>query len=147
MSALNEISFTEAEHTFAVANTPLYLIRKLRQDLTIYEISRSFSGDQILAELDSALRVKPASLADYVRPFVCLVALWHKPEDKYLKMSPQIPNATEGDWYNYVRRVLIETYSPTINLRVQAPPRAQLSRPSVHTDAPFTFHQVDVRRG
>jgi len=147
MSALSQISFSEAEHTFAVANTPLYLIRKLRQDPTVYEVSKRFSGEEILGELKHVLMVEPSSLADYVRPFVYLVALWHMPDDKYLKMSPQIANASERDWYKYVKRVLIETYSPTIDLRVQLPSRVSSSMPSFQSDAPSAFHRVDLRRG
>jgi len=144
MTALSQIPLPEAEHTFAVANTPLYLIRKLRQDPIVYEISRSFSGDQILAELNRALSVKPSALADYVRPFVYLVALWHMREDRYLKLSPEKTDAGEREWYNYVRRFLLETYSPTIDVTVQIPPKVTSG---VQSDAPFTFKHVDLRRG
>jgi hypothetical protein len=147
MNSLEQADLTEAAHIYAVANTPLYLIRMLRQDPTVYEISKSFSGDEILTQLSNALRVKPESPVDYVRPFVYLAALWHKPEEKYLKMSPRIPDVGETDWFNYVRRVLLETYSPTISQNIQLPPRVRVATPSLHTDAPSEFLEIDLRKG
>jgi hypothetical protein len=147
MKSLHQVDLTEAAHAYAVANTPLYLTRKLREDRAAYEISRSLSGDEILTALDNALRVKPVDATGYVRPFVYLVALWFKPEDKYLKMSPRAPGASPRDWYNYVRGVLLETYSPTIDQSVRIPPSLRVSTPTIRTDAPSKLLRIDLRKG
>jgi hypothetical protein len=47
MKAFSEISFKDAAQTYAIANTPLYLLRKLHRDPFVHEISASFSGSQI----------------------------------------------------------------------------------------------------
>jgi hypothetical protein len=75
MKSLSEATLGMACEVFAVANTPAYLIRKLRQDPEISEISRSISDEEILAALRLAVKEDCAILLNAVRPYAYLVAL------------------------------------------------------------------------
>jgi hypothetical protein len=120
MTSFDEADLTQAAHMYAVANTPLFLLRKLRQDPVVYEIGTSFSGDQILDELHRAVETEPRNPVEYVRPYVYLVALSTLSEDRYLKGAAHLRNSERWDWFEYLRRVMLETYTPTAKQAVRA---------------------------
>lgn len=98
---------------YAVANTPLYLIRKLRETEEVGELVRTKSGDQIFELLRQATAKHPVEPMDYVAPYMCLVALSMKSDDNYLKAAGALPNTANWDWFDYIRQVLIEATIPT----------------------------------
>lgn len=122
MKTLSEIDLTIAEGDFAVSNTPLYLVRKLRANSAVEEISRSFDGSEILEALKRAAADKPTTLAEAVRPYVYLVALSRKSNVSYLEEARKIP-AGNFDWFNYVVDLLIETFTSTsiLSFRILEP--------------------------
>src|SRR5882724_11742419 len=103
MRSFAEVDFSQASHAYAVANTPLFLIRKLQQDPVVHEVSRSFSGEEILEELRRAVEHEPRGLVEYVRPYVYLAALSRQQQGVYLKTAGQLTNAAKWDWFEYMR--------------------------------------------
>ncbi len=73
-----DFDLTTAESIFAVSNTPLYLFRKLRSDAAPRAISRSMTVEEIIGDIEAALKVKPDHLRKAVEPYVLLIALQMK---------------------------------------------------------------------
>jgi hypothetical protein len=113
MKKLGDIDLRHACRAYAIANTPLFLLRKLRDDESIREISRAISGEEILNHIKKVLECEPKDLYEQVIPYALLVALSQKSDDKYLRMSLDIRAAPTWRWFDYIRGVLIETYSST----------------------------------
>ena len=103
---LNQIDLTEAEAAFAVANTPQFLLRKLRADPAVRQIQSQFKGKDVLKALKAAVHHKPNTLRDSVRPYVYLVALFYYLDISYLRGAAKIV-APHFDWF-----------SPWLNLRL-----------------------------
>jgi hypothetical protein len=131
-----EADWRQASRAFAVANTPLFLIRKLRQDPTVQEISKSFSGEDILSHLRDALARAPQTLAEYAIPYAYLVALALKPEARYINAALSLDVPPGWDWVDYIRRVLAATYSPTSQASIRIPGQLDAYPVSLRSDAP-----------
>ena len=74
MNSPREEDLTNAARVFAVANTLLFLVRKLRFDPLVQELGRRFSGTELLDALRSSVAEDPKNLEGAVRPYVYLVA-------------------------------------------------------------------------
>ena len=108
----DQIDLSEAERVFAVANTPLFLLRKLRADRGVQDIHANFTGPQILKALKSAIRKKPTTLDAATRPYAYLVALSMNTEVSYLKQAAEL-SVPHFDWFEYIANVLVKTRRPT----------------------------------
>jgi hypothetical protein len=118
MRTFEEANLASAKQTYAVANTPLFLIRKLREDSAVLEISSSFEGSAIIEALKEVLEHNPQTPEEYVRPYVYLVALAQKPQNVFLRQALSLAGHEKWDWYEYVAAVLLETYMATQFQRV-----------------------------
>lgn len=122
MKTLEQIDLTEAVEIFAVANTPNFLIRKLRDNPAVRLIHSTFKGNEILQALKTAVSQEPRTLLDSVRPYVYLVALSFNPNISYLKRAAIIATP-HFDWFAYAGNVLIKSYQPTSILSFDVPLR------------------------
>lgn len=113
MKTFDEANLANATQMYAVANTPLFLIRKLREDSAVFEIAASFSGSVIVDELKAILEREPRTAEDFVRPYVYLGALAQKPEDSFLRQALALPGRERWDWYEFVAGALWEMYMAT----------------------------------
>lgn len=134
MKTLQQVELKQVSRAFAVANTPLFLLRKLREDEAVREISKDFSGDEILERLKELLQREPETLRDHVAPYAYLVALAQKPDDRHLRMAALIPDPPKWGWFDYIRRVLLETYSPTKQSVILIPGRNDSPAPHKSSD-------------
>ncbi len=142
---IEQVDLSHAASTYAVANTPLFLVRKLREDPAVSEIAKLFSGDQILAALQLTVQDKPTDLFDYVRPYVYLVALSMKETDTYLRKAMELPNTRKWDWFNYVALALLQTYTPTTSMAVRASsPVINAEASAIRSDAPVEYEKITV---
>ena len=98
MNQLIDIDVAEAAQTLAVANTPFFLLRKLRTDPAVREINERFSEDEILDGLKTALGLEPTEPRNAVRPYVYLTALSQKPRPDALRTAAAL-RADKWDWY------------------------------------------------
>ena len=134
MTIADDFDLSQAQANYAVANTPLFLLRKLQEDETIKAISQKLSGLQILRELEQAVGHRPENLLQAVLPYVCLAALWMKPDASFLQSTTRITPSYNDDWFRYARHALIQTYRPTsqhvISLPMIVTPKAQISNTS-----------------
>src|SRR4051812_21469407 len=66
---------SDAEFALAVANTPLFLLRKLREDEASRNIAIALPEAEIFRRMKQRLARKPKDLRERVEPYVYLVAL------------------------------------------------------------------------
>lgn len=121
MSDLANFSLGQAAEAFSVANTPLFLLRKLREDSEVRDIGLSVSAEEILREIETSLSSEVKNLRDEVTPYVCVVALSRKNTDSYLKVAAESPHLHRRDWLKYILQVLTQTYSPTSTQNIFVP--------------------------
>jgi hypothetical protein len=126
MKQLHEIDFTAASLALAVANTPSFLIRKLKSDPGVKFIADSYSDEQILNELRATPNADPAEPLNAVRPYAYLTALWMKPRPDALRIAAEL-ETSRWRWYSVIASFLLDTYSPISSQTVQAPHIAKWS--------------------
>jgi hypothetical protein len=126
----DKFNLTNAQSQYAVANTPLFLVRKLQEDPVVKTISDTLTGVEILRELEQAVSHRPDNLLQAVLPYVCLVALWMKPDAAFLRGATKIKPVQNDEWFKIVRQALIQTYRPTARQLISVPmmttPKAQI---------------------
>jgi len=124
----DELNLIQASKVYAVANTPLFVVRKLQEDPSVQTLGRESSGEDILRFLEVVTRARPENPVEAVTPYALLVALWFKPEARYLHDAARIP-APFHPWYSYIADALISTFSPIKHQAITVP--GQLSNPSI----------------
>lgn len=125
MKTFADANLSNAARIFSVANTPLFLLRKLREDASVQEIGRSFLPDEILVELRNALSATPADVEDFVRPYVYLVALGTQ-DARHLEKIGALNDVQKWswEWFEYLRQVLSEVSIPTVDQTLKMPAQA-----------------------
>jgi hypothetical protein len=106
----NDVDLSQARYVYGIANTPLFLVRKLQDDPAIRRLGAECSGEQLVDALRLIAAREPASAAEAVRPYAFLVALWFNPKMEYLKEASNIQTPF-FKWYGYIAQVLLETFS------------------------------------
>ncbi|SRR5258708_10503088 len=136
MSSPSDFTLSQAARVYGVANTPLFLVRKLQADQEVRAMSDALSGEQILNALREAVKGVPATPVEDVRPYAFLVALWFKPEVEHLREAAKL-SAPSWRWFDYIAAVLLQTFSPVFNQVVRVPPAVSMNSPSVESTAPI----------
>jgi hypothetical protein len=132
MKQISKVDLSEAEMSLAVANSPLFLLRKLRTDPAIKRISDAVTSAQLVAYLRSILKRKPNTLRASVLPYACVVALAMRNSDTELQVAAKL-DAPFAAWFKYIANVLIETGRSTsrLTLRPTAPRMSQATTPAI----------------
>jgi hypothetical protein len=112
------LDLADAEMALAVANTPLFLLRKLRSDSSVQSISRAKSVAEILDALIFQLKRQPENLTQEVEPYVYLVALSMKRDLPSLKQAANM-DAPHTKWFRYLAEVLVDEYKPTLRENIE----------------------------
>ena len=110
--ALRSVDLSSAQSALMVANSPLFLLRKLRVDQSVTLIAREARGETVLNELKASLARNPRKMRTAVAPYVYLVALSMLPDIKYLRQSARIATPYHP-WFSYLNEVLLQTYKAT----------------------------------
>lgn len=133
-----KIDLAAAEKAFAVANTPLFLLHKLRADPATQALGRSsVPSAVILRALKRHLQRKPRSLRDAVKPYVYLVALSFRPDSSILERAAQMPTLY-FDWYHYLASALVQGFKPTSVRSLYVPGGIMAPDLSTKTETPTT---------
>jgi len=117
----------DAELAFATANTPLYLLRKLRASNTVARIAVERSSFQIFRALSSALKCKPETFKESVLPYVLLVTLSVKQDTKYLPALQGVA-APHHPWFSYCATYLSAGARSTVRQTSRTKRRTKISR-------------------
>jgi hypothetical protein len=106
MTALHDYNYRNAASALLLANTPLFLLRKLRSDPVVAAIVHDLTEDEIIRGLRTAAKEKPNDILEAVRPYVYLVALSLKGNAGSLKQAADI-QAPHADWFSYIANSLL----------------------------------------
>lgn len=109
---IRRMKLLDAQKIFATANTPLYLVRKLRVAPSVERIAREKSGFQIFRALRASLKEQPDGFRDAVLPYAMIVALSLQSKSKYLFEAANL-NAPHHQWFDYCCKYLIAGYQTT----------------------------------
>jgi hypothetical protein len=112
MNTQNNYNFHRAETALAVANTPLFLLRKLRSDPVVVEIARDVSDEELLDALRVVTQEEPQNIQEAVLPYVYLVALSVKGNLTILKQASDV-DAPHARWFKYISKFLLQSFIPT----------------------------------
>jgi hypothetical protein len=107
----NDVDLRQASYVYGIANTPLFLVRKLQDDPAIRALGTECPGEQLVDALRLIAALEPASAVEAARPYAFLVALWFNPNIEHLREASTI-QAPVHKWYAYIAQVLLETFSP-----------------------------------
>jgi hypothetical protein len=132
MTVLPHIMLDAAEGFVAVANTPIFLARRLREDSAVKTAHQIHGANAIFAALESISKKKPATLADVAEAYLYLVALSFDNELSWLRRARAISNPYIK-WYGSVADYLLTLVTPTITTNMQLsanPPRSLVVNPS-----------------
>ena len=143
MKTLDQMNLDGAQGIFATANTPLFLLRKLRANPDVQRINSVCDAEDILEALNRAVLHKPQTLEDMVRPYAYLVALSLNQTKSYLERGATIP-APHHAWFQYIGEVLIKTYQTTAFSVIESPP--YLSEPVISFRGTSTAKQSVIIR-
>lgn len=114
------VSLRSVEMAIAVANTPPFLLRKLKKDPAIYELSRKLKPAQIFSELKSHLSRKPKSVEDLAWAYAYLFALFLAGEWKFIRAAKSL-DAPHHAWFEYLANSLAVEFQPTNIQQVRIP--------------------------
>lgn len=143
MKKPDDIDTLGAEGSFAVANTPLFLLRKLRGDPAVIELARNFSASDILRALKKSIRKRPHSLSDSVRPYVYLIALSIVGDAAELKEASTLA-APDADWFSYLANFIFVTHRPTTYTKITVPNTVLSSTVLFQSHLPTTFRIIEI---
>ena len=132
-----------AERTFAVANTPLFLLRKLQADPAVMEAARTTRPSEVLKLLRRSLAKKPKTLSDLVKPYMLLVVLSMTGKLEDIREAAKIESSA-WDWYSYLVGVVIESYRPTTVTTIQVPNTVQSGVVSSKSSSPVLSRMIKV---
>ena len=138
-----DLDLKQAAKIYGIANTPLFLIRKLQDDVSVRAISAAYSGPEIVGALRSMVAVEPCDPVEAVRPYALLVALWFKPEIDDLREAAEFETSIYS-WYSYIAEVLLTKFSPVHDQVIEVP--GQLSTPtaSIESSSPTATECIIV---
>lgn len=144
MTTPSEIDLNQACEAFAIANTPLFLVRKLQADPAVHAARDRFSGQQLFDILLEALRDEPKSIIDSVRPYALLVALSLQGDIEHLRAASQV-SAKGWDWFEYIAAFLVETFSPITTEIIRVPGELEAPSISYASEAPVQHIELVPR--
>jgi hypothetical protein len=110
------------EAQFVIANTPNFIVRRLKEDKVPYLLSKSMAPDQLLKLFIETSRMEPENLRELVTPYICLSALSLLNDGKYLKDAQTFTSAAHHQykWLRAYTQILIDTFRPTSFVAMKA---------------------------
>jgi hypothetical protein len=112
-----------ARSIFAVANTPLFLVRKLRFDSATQTLGNFYSSVDLFDSLVSAVSKRPTDINEAVLPYVYLVALSMRPDaGVFLKRASSISPVSDYEWFGHISGYLAQAYDPVQSVVIKATP-------------------------
>jgi hypothetical protein len=112
MTALKPLNLSQAQRDYAVANTPFFLLQKLRSNPAVQLWASHSDADQILRAMQRTLARTPKTLKDFVKPYAMLAALSMKGNAGAIRRATTL-NASHHMWYKYLADALDQTSNST----------------------------------
>jgi hypothetical protein len=142
MTSLNRVKLFEAEQAYATANTSSFLMRKLRADPVVKNLRAIFGSPALLNAVKAALRKRPQTLTDAVRPYAYLVALSFDSDASYLRDAAKL-RAPHAEWYQSIARALVELQIPVRYTTVNVPVQINKNVPDTAVSSVFSSRSTE----
>lgn len=110
MIDLDAINLNAAKAHFALANVPMYIARKLREDMAIVKMAMENDSDVLWEEFTRRIENEPMSLREQVYPFALAVAVALK-QDSYVLRKMRDADTRNFGWLREMITGLIEQQS------------------------------------
>jgi len=110
-----EINLTETANIYLVANTPIFLIRRLQADPSVFALAQRCEAQDLYDSIVSSLAKSPENPVEAVRPFAFLVALRIQNSAELFYRAAELP-APHLPWFSTVARMLGVTFVPNANV-------------------------------
>jgi hypothetical protein len=147
MNAQHTYNSRNAEAAFVLANTPLFLLRKLRSDPVVRDMALNLSDDELISALRAAVSQRPTDIREAVLPYLYLVALSIKGNVATLKQAVEI-DAPHAQWFKYIGGYLLQSFSPSTTQTVSIlMPKVILPQPSTSSSSKTTVTNLKVSEG
>jgi hypothetical protein len=118
MMNIENLCISQAATYLTVANTPLFLSRKLRLEPRIAEFSSMTDDLTLFEKLKTLLAHTPQTLEEEAKPYVYVVALAMKNRSDLLLQAQQIIS-NDYRWFSHVLAYLVSSITPTSATVVQ----------------------------
>jgi hypothetical protein len=122
MTVLNPVTLDEAEMAVAVANTPFFIARRLREDPATRRAYELHGPDKLLQALETVAPRDSRSLAEVTEIYFYLVALSFEPNLKYLQKATNLA-ARNVKWFTSVAESLLESARANSSISVSLGPQ------------------------
>jgi hypothetical protein len=119
MISIETVDLTAAERDFVVANTPMFLARRLQSNPVINHMAQEIASDTILQWLKGAASTEPQNVRDSVIPYVLIVSLFLKGDLRALREATLIVPHAAYRWFDYIRTALIQLYKPIVKVNIK----------------------------
>ena len=123
---VTDFDISNSTRAYAVANTPLYLLRMLKEDPVVREIALKLPLDQILNELKAIVDKPESTSEEGVLPYLLLTALSFLPQAEGLQRAATF-SAPQFNWYIPILNELSRAFNPIQVFELNSAPR--LSEP------------------
>jgi hypothetical protein len=122
MTCLDPIDLRDAEVAVAVANTPIFLARRLLEDDATRRAHKLHGAERIFGALKSICARKPKDLKEATEVYFYLISLSFDEDRTWLRKAEALA-APHIKWFQEIAEYLSLTMTPTILGTVQAPQR------------------------
>jgi hypothetical protein len=113
------IATPSAKEALLIANTPAFLLERLRKDIAVQYVLDSMSAREIVQMLTVALARPPREASELVPLYVYLVALSSAdPGDQELWKQIRALDLSHLEWGEAIRRLIYAAAVPTTTLEV-----------------------------
>ena len=127
-TTLLPVSLREAEMSLAVANTPMFLVLRLREDPAVRRALELHGAKRIFSALETATRRKATDLSEATEPYFYLVALSLDPDLSWLQRASSLP-ASDIKWFKEISEYLNTTSRATVRVSLDANPAVVVDPP------------------
>jgi hypothetical protein len=141
MIDFSNFNFTKAEAAYVVANTPLFIVRNLKNDPSVTKVAANFSSAQIVEELKVRLDTPPQTARDRIIPFILISALGLKQDRAALLAVTQL-NTDNYRWMKLVLENTLAGVKPFTRGYIQA--ERSLTAPLVKNPARNAFSTMQL---
>lgn len=112
MTFNTSIDFSQTITSLVLANTPLFLVRKLVKDPAVQKLFHEVGPEIILSQLKTAVEKEPQDISEKAIIYASLIALSFSKDIKFLLAASKL-SAPHLDWFEYIAVELLARYKST----------------------------------
>jgi hypothetical protein len=134
MISLTNFAMDDAVAALAVANTPHFLARKLKEAAAARSLAQSKSSQDIQKAFQLALKAKPKSMEEAVWPYLLLAALHYQGKRSFLLTTAKGGCSQDYFWLSQVADIFSQTPAATNETLFVQEPKFTASKEATNKD-------------